>query len=52
MSPRRLTQVQRDEIDLADISRIDPKSGCELMARGAGGCENLGFAQVDYRYCL
>ncbi|PON85625.1 FHY3/FAR1 family [Trema orientale] len=48
-SQRRLTLSQAAEIDLADISRIAPKSSWELMYRRAGSCENVGFTLVDFR---
>nr|KYP66793.1 Protein FAR1-RELATED SEQUENCE 5 [Cajanus cajan] len=40
------------EVHLADDSGITPKASCELMARRAGGRENLGFIPEDYRNYL
>ncbi|KAF1870897.1 hypothetical protein Lal_00030208 [Lupinus albus] len=36
------------EVDLAESCGITPKASCELMARQAGGRENLGFIPDDY----
>ncbi|XP_060973319.1 protein FAR1-RELATED SEQUENCE 5-like isoform X2 [Cannabis sativa] len=51
-SHRRVTAVQAAEIDMADRSGISPKESCELMARRAGGRENLGMIPVDYKNYL
>ncbi|XP_062114158.1 protein FAR1-RELATED SEQUENCE 5-like [Humulus lupulus] len=51
-SHRRVTAAQAAEIDMADRSRIAPKESCELMARRAGGRENLGMIPLDYKNYL
>lgn len=44
---RRVTLAQATEIDLAESSGIAPKASLELMAKRAGGRENVGFDRVD-----
>ncbi|XP_019433945.1 PREDICTED: protein FAR1-RELATED SEQUENCE 5-like [Lupinus angustifolius] len=41
-------RIRRAEVDLAESCGITPKASCELMARRAGGRENLGFIPDDY----
>ncbi|KAF1867708.1 hypothetical protein Lal_00050141 [Lupinus albus] len=47
-SQRKITLSQAVEVDLAESCGITPKASCELMARRAGGRENLGFIPDDY----
>ncbi|KAE9603156.1 putative FHY3/FAR1 family protein [Lupinus albus] len=51
-SQRKITLSQAAEMDLAESFGITPKASCELMARRAGGRENLGFIPDDYRNYL
>ncbi|XP_020238849.1 protein FAR1-RELATED SEQUENCE 5 [Cajanus cajan] len=51
-SQRKMTIPQVAEVHLADDSGITPKASCELLARRAGGRENLGFIPEDYRNYL
>ena len=51
-SHRKLTPTQSAEIDLADSYGIAPKASCDMMARGVGGRENLGFIPWDRRNYL
>ncbi|TXG73183.1 hypothetical protein EZV62_001762 [Acer yangbiense] len=51
-SHRKLTPTQSAEIDLADSCGIAPKASCDMMARGVGGRENLGFIPRDCRNYL
>lgn len=51
-SQRKFRSSQATEADIADSSGITPKSVYEFMARQAGGHQNLGFLQMDYRNYL
>ncbi|XP_062100190.1 protein FAR1-RELATED SEQUENCE 5-like [Humulus lupulus] len=51
-SHRRVAAAQVAEIDMADRSGITLKESCELMARRAGGRENLGMIPLDYKNYL
>ncbi|KAK0581622.1 hypothetical protein LWI29_016007 [Acer saccharum] len=51
-SYRKLTPTQSAEIDLANSCGIAPKASCDMMARGVGGRENLGFIPRDCRNYL
>ncbi|KAK3198849.1 hypothetical protein Dsin_022264 [Dipteronia sinensis] len=48
----QLTPTQSAEKDLADSCGIAPEASCDMMARGVGGCENLGFIPRDCRNYL
>ncbi|XP_042499797.1 protein FAR1-RELATED SEQUENCE 5-like [Macadamia integrifolia] len=51
-SQRNMLDIQRYEIELADDSRIRPRSTVELMGRQAGGIENLSCMTQDVRNYL
>ncbi|XP_042501706.1 protein FAR1-RELATED SEQUENCE 5-like [Macadamia integrifolia] len=51
-SQRKMLDIHRHEIDLADDSGIMPRSTFELMGRQAGGIENLSCLTQDVRNYL
>ncbi|XP_057417602.1 protein FAR1-RELATED SEQUENCE 5-like isoform X2 [Lotus japonicus] len=51
-SQRKLSQVQAQEIDLADDSVIKQRAVFELMSRQVGGRESLGYTRLDQKNYL
>ena len=51
-SHRSLNDIQRFQIDMAQSSGITPKASMDLLARQAGGRENVGFIRDDYKNYL
>lgn len=51
-SHRKLSEVQAQEIDLADESGLHLRDSFQLMSRCVGGRENLGYTRLDHKNYL
>ncbi|KAL9665646.1 hypothetical protein QQ045_021067 [Rhodiola kirilowii] len=51
-SQRRISDIQANEIELADASGIRVKQSHEFMSKRVGGVECTGFIEVDHRNFL
>jgi FAR1 DNA-binding domain len=51
-SQRKVSEVARVDIELADRSGIRPKMAHELHSRQTGGIRGIGYTEVDHSNCL
>ncbi|KAL1341499.1 hypothetical protein AAHE18_09G091000 [Arachis hypogaea] len=49
---RKISQVQAQEIEMADDSGITQRASFELMSRQVGGRENIGYTRLDQKNYL
>ncbi|XP_072057985.1 protein FAR1-RELATED SEQUENCE 5-like isoform X2 [Arachis hypogaea] len=49
---RKISQVQTQEIEMADDSGITQRASFELMSRQVGGRENIGYTRLDQKNYL